>query len=97
MPVVERSAVEVQREEGRLVAEVAPAAQLLAGGVDRPVGDALREAGAADAREQLARGRQLATGTPEEELRLEGDQAALSGSVWQVGRRKFARAGTVSG
>jgi tyrosyl-tRNA synthetase len=33
----------------------------------------------------------------DEELRLEGDQAALSGSVWQVGRRKFARAGTVSG
>ena len=32
----------------------------------------------------------------DEELRIEGDPAALSGSIWQVGRRRFARVGTLT-
>ena len=50
-----------------------------------------------EGRRLVAQGGVRMDGTPvsEEELRLEGDPASLSGSVWQVGRRRFARAGIV--
>jgi tyrosyl-tRNA synthetase len=54
--------------------------------------------GTSEARRLQAQGGVRMDGEPisDEELRIEGDPAALSGTVWQVGRRRFARVGTVS-
>jgi tyrosyl-tRNA synthetase len=50
-----------------------------------------------EARRLQAQGGVRMNGEPvsDEELRIEGDASGLTGSVWQVGRRRFARVGPV--